>query len=221
MKIVLTAIVALMLAGSASAQSLLTDAADRNRAYLRLGIEPTTMAAVGFQHNIAPGFLGRALTTYGEWSTSVFRFGFDNSELKAGGIVRLYGGGAFKIVTNLGVSAGSVTTHLFDSRKFAIADEMAFGLYGQRWFGAATIEYEKILLNKIDHTDYYRTTYYPDAEDGWYSGGGGMIQVGIEGGRTLWRTYDLHLEIKLPFTETLNAYGGSPLHANLGFGYRF
>jgi peptidoglycan/LPS O-acetylase OafA/YrhL len=33
--------------------------------------------------------------------------------------------------------------------------------------------------------------------------------------------YDIHLEVKMPFTEKFNSYNGSPFHVNLAFGYRF
>ncbi len=76
-------------------------------------------------------------------------------------------------------------------------------------------------MNRIEHTAFYRTTYYEDAEDGWYKGAGGMFQFGIESGGTIKEKYDIHFEIKLPFTEKFNSYGGSPFHVNLGLGYRF
>ena len=51
--------------------------------------------------------------------------------------------------------------------------------------------------------------------------GGGMFQFGIDGGVTIKNKYDTHLEIKMPFTERFNSYGGSPFHVNPGPGYRF
>jgi len=204
-----------------SAQTIVNDSPTENRAYLRLGIEPTTMATFGYQRNFKVGFLNRNVTSYAEWGTSMYRFSYNNSELKLGAILVVIEKRSFKVVNNLNLSAGSVTTHNFESKKFAAGDEIAAGFYKQTWFIATTVEYEKIYLNRIEHTEFYRTTYYEDAEDGWYKGAGGMFQFGIEGGGTIKGMYDIHLEIKMPFTERLNSYGGSPLHVNLGFGYRF
>jgi hypothetical protein len=86
---------------------------------------------------------------------------------------------------------------------------------------AFTAEYKKIYLNHIEHTDFYKETYYKDVVDGWYKGAGGMFQFGIEGGYTFMDKIDAHVELKLPFTEKFNSYGGSPMHVNLGIGYRF
>jgi len=216
--------IAILISGSlqcASAQTILNDTPENNRIYLRSGIEPTTMIAFGYQRNLQAGIIDRMVTTYAEWNTSMVRFGLDNSELRIGGIVPIYCTGNVKIVNDLHLSAGSMTNRNFDSKKFAVGDEVAVGYYPAGWFLAATAEYETVFLNKFEHTDFYRTTFYADARDGWYSGAGGMFQVGIEGGVTLFGNYDLHMEIKLPFTEKFNAYGGSPLHVNLGLGYRF
>lgn len=204
-----------------SAQTIVNDFSTNNKAYIRYGVEPTVMLTFGYQHNSSLGMKDKVLTTYGEWSSSVYRFGFKNSELKIGGIIPVFQRGNFKIVNNLGLSAGNTTNKHFEAGKFAVSDEIALGRYKNKWFIAATVEYEKIYLNHIEHTDFYRTTYYEDAQDGWYKGAGGMLQPGIEGGITLKQRVDIHLEIKVPLTEKFNGYGGSPFHVNLGVAYRF
>ncbi|MCB2204610.1 hypothetical protein KQI65_07665 [bacterium] len=217
-------LIAIFIAGSAqyaSAQTIPIDASENNRIYLRSGIEPTTMIAFGYQRNVPAGIINRTVTAYAEWNTSMVRFGVDNSELRIGGIVPIYGTGALKVFNDLHLSAGSLETRNFDSKKFAVGDELAVGYYPGGWFLAATAEYETVFLNKIEHSDFYRTTFYADARDGWYSGAGGMFQFGFETGVRLFDNYDLHLEAKLPFTEKFKAYGGSPMHVNLGLGYRF
>ena len=221
MKYLITAIMMFAAMNQLSAQTIINDSPTENRAYLRVGIEPTTMITFGYQRNFNVGFLNRNVTSYAEWGTSMVRFGFSNSELKIGGILLVFEKGSFKVVNNLSLSAGSVTTKNFDSKKFAAGDEVAVGFYKMSWFIATTVEYEKIYLNRIEHSEFYRTTYYEDAEDGWYKGAGGMFQFGIEGGGTIKGKYDIHLEIKMPFTEKFNSYGGSPFHVNLGLGYRF
>ena len=221
MKYLITVIMMFGAVIQSSAQTIINDSPTENRAYLRIGIEPTTMITFGYQRNFNVGFLNRNVTSYAEWGTSMTRFGFNNAELKIGGILFVFEKGSFKGVNNLNLSAGSVTTHNFDSKKFAIGDEVAVGFYKKNWFIAMTGEYEKIYLNHIEHTEFYRKTYYEDAKDGWYKGAGGMFQFGFEGGGTIKGKYDIHLEMKLPFTEKFNSYGGSPAHVNLGLGYRF
>ena len=221
MKNLIIAITLIICGFQLSAQTVLNDSTNQNRAYLRIGVEPTTMLAFGHQHNFDIGLKNKPLTTYGEWSTSFFKFGVKNSEFKIGGIIPVFQSGDFMIVNNLGFSVGSVATKHFDSYKFAVSDEIAIGLYKKKWFVAGTAEYEKIFLNHMEHTDFYRTTYYEEAKDGWYNGAGGMFQFGIEGGITIKDRFDIHAEVKKAFTEKFNGYGGAPFHVNLGLGYRF
>ena len=205
-----------------TAQStLFNDTTLRNSVYIRAGIVPASMITFGYMRNLHPGFLKQTITTFAEWSVSAFRFSPKNSEFKIGGLAPLLQKGSFKIVNNLNLSAGSLSTRHFVSKKFAVADEIAFGIYKPKWYIAVTAEYEKIYLNYIEHTDFYRETYYEDAVDGWYKGAGGMFQFGLEASRTFYRKCDVHLELKLPFTEALHSYGGSPAHMNLEIGYRF
>jgi len=221
MKTIYLTIVLAITVNTLAAQSLINDGSVNNRAYTRVGIEPTTMLAIGYQRNFQIGNLKNKLTSYAEWNTSLFRFGFKNAEFKFGGIIPVFEKGSFKIVTDLNLSVGTTTNQNFKSNKFAFADEIAIGFYKAKWFVATTAEYEKIYLNEIEHTQYYRERYYEDAVDGWYRGGGGKLQFGIEGGYTFAKKIDLHMEIKIPFTEKLNGYGGSPMHLNIGVGYRF
>ena len=221
MRYLITAIMLFVTINQLSAQTIINNAATESRVYLRYGIEPTTMITFGYQRNFDVGFLNRNLTTFAEWGVAAYMFSFNNSDIKIGSILPVIEKGSFKLVNNINLSAGSAATRHFDSKKFAAGDEVAAGFYHQSWFFAATVEYEKIYLNRIEHTEFYRSTYYENAKDGWYKGAGGLFQFGIEVGGTIKKKYDLHIEIKLPFTEKFNNYGGSPLHANFGLGYRF
>jgi len=217
---ILTAMVWLFTIGPLSAQSIINNDPDiKNRVYLRAGIEPATMLTLGYERKFHLSFLAQDLVTFAEYGVSVANL--KNADFKAGGILPVFQRRNFMIINNLNVSAGALSAKNFDSNRFAIADELAFGIYKPKWFVAMTAEYEKIVFTRIEHRDFYRETYYEDAVDGWYKGAGGMFQFGIETGRTFAGRYDVHLEFKMPFTEQFNAYGGSPAHMNIGLGYRF
>ena len=191
MKYLITSIIIFVTVNQLSAQTIINNSSTPNRPYVRIGIEPSTSFYFGYQRNFDVGFLKQNLTSYAEWGTSMTRIGFNNSELKIGGILILFNKKSFNIVNNLNLSAGSVATQNFVSKKFAVANEVAMGFYKKNWFFATTIEYEKIYLNRIEHTEFYRITYYEDAEDGWYKGAGGMFQFGLEGGGTIKAKYDI------------------------------
>ena len=217
---ILVVLVLFTVGNSLSAQSLLNNEKDiKNRAYVRAGIDPAAIVSLGYERKLALPFLEQNMTAYAEWGVSIAEL--ENSELKIGGILPVLSVGSFKVVNNLNLSAGTMTAKNFNSNKFAIADEIALGFYKPNWFFALTAEYDKIILTHLEHTDFYKETYYEEVTDGWYHGAGGMFQFGIEGGRTFYGKYDVHLELKLPITEKFNSYSGSPGHINIGVGYRF
>lgn len=219
-KIFISTVVLMIVFSQISAQTSITNYPDiNNRAYMRIGIEPATILTFGYERQFRLAFINKDIVTYAELGTSTANI--ENNELKIGGVLSLLKSGNFQIFSNLNFSTGRLSSKNFDSKKFAGAIELAFGFYKQQWFTAFTVEYEKIFLTKIEHSDFYRDTYYEDAVDGWYKGSGGMFQFGIEGGFTIAKTIDAHVELKLPFTERLNSYGGSPMHLNLGIGYKF
>jgi len=204
-----------------SARNLIYDSETKSRMYVREGIEPSLLTTFGYQFNCDTGIIDRKVTTYGELGLSSVRFGLKNWELKTGGVLPLFERNTFKVVNDLDFSAGRVDTRNFVSYKFAFGDECAVGFYKRNWFIAATAEYERIVLNHIRNTRFYRVNFYEDAKDGWYKGAGGMFQFGFEGGRKITKKYDMHLEIMMPFTEKFDGYGGSPLHLNIELGYRY
>jgi hypothetical protein len=219
-KAIIIALTLLFTLNQLSAQTIINNNPDiNNRVYLRTGIEPATMLTLGYERKFDFGFLNQNIVSFVEFGSSVANF--SNNDYKVGGILPVFEKGKFKIVNNLNVSAGNMSAKNFDSKRFAAADEVAFGIYSEKRFVAFTAEYENIFLNKIEHSDFYKETYFEDAVDGWYKGAGGRFQFGVEGGVTLKKKLDVHLEVKLPFTEKFNSYRGSPMHLNMGIAYRF
>ncbi len=203
------------------AQNIINNAPEDNRVYTRIGIEPATMNTIGYQRNFQLGHFENRLTSYLEWSTAAFKFGWNNSELKIGGIFPLFEYGSFTILNDANASSGTASNINFKSNKFAVGDKVNIGWYKPVWFLASTIEYEKIYLNQITHTKSFKEKFYEDAVDGWYYGTGGNFQFGLAIGWTILKKVDTSFEVKLPVTEKFNAFGGSPLHVNMGLGYRF
>lgn len=219
-KTIVIAMTLLFTLNQLSAQTIINSDPDvNNRVYLRTGIEPATMLTLGYERKFDIGFLNQNIVGFAEFGSSTANF--SNNDFKIGGIMPMLEKGKFKIVNNLNISIGSMSAKNFDSKRFAAADELAFGIYGEKRFIAFTAEYEKIVLNKIEHSDFYKETYYGEAVDGWYKGAGGRFQFGLEGGFTIKKDIDVYSELKLPFTEKLNSYRGSPMHLNLGIAYRF
>lgn len=190
-----------------------------NRVYLMGGIEPGVMTTLGYERDIAIKSLDRTISLYTELGLSIMRLDIENSNYELGVRLPLWEWRSLKIIDNLYTTMGSINTHNFDSTVFTLGSEINMGYYGTYGYITTLIEYEKFLFSHLIHTDYYRSTYYPNAVDGWYKSSGGMFQFGLKGGFSLWNT-DISLEIKKGFTEQFNTYA-SPLHINILVGYSF
>ncbi len=215
------ALLSTMLVCNLFAQTAWIDTAARNKMYFQFKIEPASMITIGYQKPARQKIFKRDLNPYYEISTSLYQIGFANSEAKVGEMISIYESGNFKFITRLNLSVGHVKTCNFNSTKIAAEDEIGIGFYKKKSFIALTAEYEDIYFNYIKHTRYYKETYYEDAIDGWYKGGGGTFQFGMEAGVTIQEKIDSFISIKVPFTEEFNGYGGSPFHVKVGFAYHF
>ena len=99
-----------------------TDATNKNRMYLKTGIEPASNLTMGYERKLDKSILNKPLVSFIE--LGVFKKGH---ELKIGGIIPVLEAGKFKVINNLNVSEGVVSTRIYDSEKIAIADELVIG----------------------------------------------------------------------------------------------
>ena len=193
----------------------------QNRFTIQSGIDPATMITFRYERNLDKMVFDKSLYASFELSSSMTRFGLENSETKMGVRIPLFNFGKFMFIPGLNTSYGRAETINFNSQKVGLEGDFAFGYYGSRGFGALTTSYEKILATRLQHTPYYRDRFYNDAIDGWYTGNGGIWQFGMEGGFVIKNKIDVYIEIKVPLTENFKPMMGSPGHVNVGLGYRF
>jgi len=202
-------------------QNIINNSYSKQRILLRTGIDPSLNIAITYQRNLKLKFLNNEITSYGEWKASVVRFGVQNWDMNIGGIIPIYKKNNFLIINDLYGSLGKLKTKNFDAWGILLGDRINIGFYTEKHYFALLAEYNKNLLTHLLHTDFYRRTFYEDADDGWYKSTGGFFQFGFAGGWTMRKKYDLYIELKYPITEKFDSFGGSPFNINLGLGFRF
>lgn len=220
MKKIYTIIIAFLFIQNLGAQNMFNLNETKNITYLRYGIEPTIVFAVGHMHVFNINGINRNLAVLGEFSRPQKSFG-NNYELKTGGIMPVVQLRDWGFTFQLNFSTGHVETKNFESQKIAFDYALNLGLYKEKWYLSLVGEYENIMANKITNSQYYRDYAYPEAKDGWYKGAGGNVQFGLETGFTIKQRFDVNFDLKVPFSEKFNSYNGSPAHTNVTLGYRF
>ena len=93
------------------------------------------------------------------------------------------------------------------------------GVYRNRWYAAAEFGKDKAVITYIEHTDWYRTHFYPDADDGWYLDAGGTFHYGLTTGLTVGRA-QLFGRFGFLRTEDFNDVT-PPMYASMGIGIGF
>ena len=201
-------------------QSIFTlDLQHKNQLYLKGGIHPNLGTRLGYARNVTA--FKTQLSLYGELNKALFRPFKDNAEIRLGGVAPLLHHHKFRLI-NEGFATGGVlkTTH-FHSTRFTIGDELDYGYYGAKWRINLSVQYQWIFLSKIQPTEYYRDTFYPEAKESWYRGNGGFFLLGLETAWLIGKRLDLVFWFKYPSSQGGNSLMGSPAHAALEIGWRF
>lgn len=201
-------------------QSLFTfDQENNNLIYLKGGIQPNMSIRLGYARNLP--LFNSNLTIYGEYHGALFRAYEENAEIRVGGILPITGKRKFKLVNEILATVGQLKTTHFNSARFTVGNEIDYGYYSDKWRINLSLQYQWIYLSKISPTDFYRDTFYENAQENWYTGNGGFFLMGIETSWLIAERFDLGFWIKYPTSQQGNSLQGSPGHAALEFGWRF
>ena len=90
------------------------------------------------------------------------------------------------------------------------------GVYRPRWFAAGEAGWDKSVITKLTHTDWYRENFYSDARDGWYLDAGGTYRTGVVAGVSI-RRIELATRVGVQRTERYNSLN-PPFYGSIGVG---
>lgn len=199
-------------------QNILHKSDHTHRVIISTGIDPSWNASLCYQRNVGVNL--SVLTAYAEWEASVVRPGIRNWDANLGAVIPLFNRNNFHLLTDPSVSMSRIETRNFNSFGVLAGNEIAAGFFKDESYFSFLFAYNQILASYLSPSDFYRTTFFEDAQRSWYSSTGGYFQFGISAGLTFIQKHDIFIELKIPLKEDLGGFGGSPAHINLGYGYR-
>lgn len=182
------------------------------------GIDPSWNVSFSYQRIV--NLNGNTFTAYGEWEASVVRPGFKNCDGNLGAVISLLRKNNFHVLTDPYFSLGRLETRNFKSLSTLVGNEVSAGFFKVNKYITLLVSYNRILATHLEHSNFYRETFFEDARDAWYRSTGGFFQFGLGGGFTFNSKHDIFIEFKIPVTERFGGFGGSPAHLNLGYGIR-
>jgi hypothetical protein len=212
------ALLSLALAANASAQwNIARFDAKPNRVYATFGLDPAFFPAVGY---------GRVVPVFGH----PVQIGFDGGIVVAEVDARDFRGRihfltsiaswrSLHLTGSTALIARGTNNSIYSGYNFGTDLTGAIGVYRRRWFLAGEFGIDKAGVTHIEHSDWYRTYFYPEARDGWYRNPGGTVHYGLSAGLSVGRT-ELLARFGQLRTEKFNELT-PPLYVSLGCGVAF
>jgi hypothetical protein len=209
---------AVLLATNTSAQwNVARFDSDPNRVYATFGLDPALFPAVGYGRVVS--LFGHRVQLAGD--AGIVAAEMDTRDFRARlhlltSIVRWR---SLHLTGSTAFIARGTDNSIYRGYNFGTDLTGALGVYRSGWFLAAEFGLDKAGVTHITHSDWYRTYFYPDAQDGWYRDPGGTVHYGLSAGLTVGRA-ELLARCGQLRTEEFNDLT-PPMYASIGLGFAF
>lgn len=191
--------------------------ADRNRVYTTFGLDPAFVSGMGYGR-VVP-VMGHDVQFSGEGAVAAARLDVRDFRVRLGMQTSLVRVGALRVTASaVGIARGTENT-IYRGYNFGSDVTGTAGLYRRGWFAAGEFGFDKNIITHVEHSDWYRRNYYPDAKDGWYQTAGGTFHYGVTGGIALGGT-EVAMRVGYRRTERFKELT-PPVYATVGVGYAF
>jgi len=220
MRSAIPAVLLLMVAVSATAQDLnvrLLGEEHRNAVQIRAGAEYGFIAGIGYSRSLRVA--GRRLIVFGDLTMPWAELDAADYRVKAGVLASFAEGRRWKLIGKAAPLVRGIENELSRMTNLGLDAGVVGGWYGPRWFLSGEVGLDWAVASHIAHTDLYRSTSYPDAQDGWYASPGGNVYYGLVGD-VAFQQYGLMFRVGQ--TRDTNAEVQLlPFYGTLGFNVRF
>ncbi len=188
-----------------------------NRVYTAFGLDPAFVTTLGYGRAVS--VKGHAFQVTGDFGVVTARLDARDFRLRLGVQTYLARRGSLYLTGSAAAITRGTENVIYRGLDFGADVTGTLGVYRRRWFAAGEFGKDKAVITHVEHTDWYRQNYYPDAKDGWYLDAGGTFHFGLVAGLTLGRA-ELHGRCGFLRTEDFNDMN-PPLYANVGLGFAF
>ncbi len=203
---------------SAHAQwNLARQRAGTDHLYVTAGLDPAVIPSLGYGRTVsafgvATQLSAEAGVVAGEADVRDYRARF-TAQVQLAHIGRVRVGGRASFITR------GTENRIFQAVNMGAAMSGTAGLYGQRWFAAGEVAFDKAIVTHLRHSDDYRAQSFPNAKDGWYLDNGGTWGLGALMGRTMGR-HELVVRVGVSRTQAWET-PTIPGYAVIGWGVAF
>jgi hypothetical protein len=207
------------LTGAARAQSFSRLESGQQAVTAETGLQSGVVTSLGYATGLRIDALDRTVMPFAQATLLMARPDLHDYAFRAGAQLSLLTVGWFDLSTQLAFDVAETENSIYRGTALRTDLVLLAGHYGRRWFAVGEAGYDRSWLTYVKNSDWYRTYFYSDAKDGWYSGTGGLLHAGAKGGVTIGRV-EVVLRAGAARTEALNDLD-LPFYATLGANMRF
>ena len=188
-----------------------------NRVYATAGLDPAFLPTLGYARVVS--LFGHHVQLAGDVGVAAAELDTRDFRARVQAFTSIVRWKALHLTGRAAVIGRGTDNSIYRGYNFGTDLTGTLGLYRRGWFAAAEFGLDKALVTHVTHSEWYRTYFYPDAEDGWYSDTGGTVHYGLAAGVTVGR-FELLARYGLQRTEGWNELT-PPMYASVGLGVAF
>jgi hypothetical protein len=206
-------------AGTANAQAFSRLQAGQQMVTLESGLKAGLATSLGYAAGLRLHALDRTVMPFVQATLFTARPDWGDYGGRAGAQMSLLRLGWFDLSTQLALGVEGTRNSVHRATALRTDVVLLAGHYARSWFLVAEGGYDHAWATYLKSTDYYRTSIYPGAKDGWYGNTAGTLHLGLKTGFRVGPVEAL-LRVGSNRTEQLNELN-LPFYAMLGTNYRF
>lgn len=150
------------------------------RIHTSVGLDPSVVTTLGYSRGFGLG--SRTALWHVELGMGVARADSKDLRLRVGLQTTVWQRGSWRLAGRSRLVARSTSNSIYDGAAFGADFTTSLGFHRRGWFAAGSIGYDRTFVMHIQHSDWYRRTFYEDAVDGWYRGESGILHGGVSAG---------------------------------------
>jgi len=208
---------ALLTQGAAAQWNAARFDAEPNRVYATFGLDPAFVTSLGYGR--AAAIRGHPFQFTGDYGVATARLDARDFRLRMGVQTSVGLWRSLRLTGSAAAISRGTQNSVYRGYDFGADLTGTLGLYRPGWFVAGEFGKDKAVITHVEHTDWYRDHYYPDAKDGWYLDAGGTFHYGLAAGVTVGRA-ELAGRFGFLRTENFNPVT-PPVFGSLGLGIGF
>jgi hypothetical protein len=188
-----------------------------NRIYATFGLDPAFFPAVGYSR--VTSFFGHSVQLGIDAGVVAAELDRHDFRGRLHLLTSIMSWRSLHVTGSTALIARGTDNSIYRGYNFGADVSASLGVYRTGWFLAAECGFDKSGATHIEHSDWYRTYFFPDAQDGWYRNPGGTIHYGLSAGVTIGKS-ELMARFGQLRTEDLNELT-PPMYVSIGLGFSF